>query len=51
MYGVRVRRRQVMLKQDSGELACVAERPKRYTLNETKEVRASSSVIHRAAQR
>lgn len=29
---------QVMLKQDSGELACVAERPKRYTLNEVKEV-------------
>jgi len=27
-----------MLKQDSGELACVAERPKRYTLNEVKEV-------------
>lgn len=31
-------REQVMLKQDSGELACVAERPKRYTLNEVKEV-------------
>jgi hypothetical protein len=33
-----VSREQVMLKQDSGELACVAERPKRYTLNEVKEV-------------
>eukprot|EP00238_Polyblepharides_amylifera_P001289 CAMPEP_0196571656 /NCGR_PEP_ID=MMETSP1081-20130531/1801_1 /TAXON_ID=36882 /ORGANISM="Pyramimonas amylifera, Strain CCMP720" /LENGTH=332 /DNA_ID=CAMNT_0041888685 /DNA_START=284 /DNA_END=1279 /DNA_ORIENTATION=- len=28
---------QVMLKQDSGELACVAERPKRYALQELKE--------------
>lgn len=28
---------QVMLKQDNGELACIAERPKRYTLGEVKE--------------
>eukprot|EP00192_Tetraselmis_astigmatica_P012329 CAMPEP_0117680296 /NCGR_PEP_ID=MMETSP0804-20121206/18275_1 /TAXON_ID=1074897 /ORGANISM="Tetraselmis astigmatica, Strain CCMP880" /LENGTH=398 /DNA_ID=CAMNT_0005489781 /DNA_START=35 /DNA_END=1228 /DNA_ORIENTATION=+ len=28
---------QVMLKQDNGELACVAERPERYTLSEAKE--------------
>lgn len=28
---------QVMLKQDSGELACVAERAERYTLTEVKE--------------
>ena len=25
---------QVMLKQDNGELACIAERPERYTLTE-----------------
>jgi len=28
---------QVMLKQDNGELACIAERPKRYNLGELKE--------------
>jgi hypothetical protein len=26
-----------MLKQDNGELACIAERPKRYNLGELKE--------------